>query len=151
MGELGEHDSFRLAGATVLVAGAVWPSAHPSAAMLAAYQADPELAAMRLDFAATVRDVLEVLIAGLLARSSRRLAVVMYRSACSAPLDPWLRTHWRLGGRIIATAPASQTMTGTVSNVGRLGRPGLPVSGEYVIPGGLSAFISTVKTITAAT
>ena len=71
LGELGEHDSFRLAGATVLVAGAVWPSAQPSAAMLAAYQADPELAAMRLDFAATVREVLEVLIAGLLARSSR--------------------------------------------------------------------------------
>ena len=31
-----------------------------------------------------------------------------------APLDPWLRTHWRLGGRIIATAPRSQTMTGSV-------------------------------------
>jgi AcrR family transcriptional regulator len=71
VGELGEHDSFRLAGATVLVAGAVWPSAQPSAAMLAAYQADPELAAMRLDFAATVREVLEVLISGLLARSAR--------------------------------------------------------------------------------
>src|SRR5215475_2738325 len=49
LGELGEHDSFRLAGATMMVAGAVWPSAQPSAAMLAAYQADPELAAMRLD------------------------------------------------------------------------------------------------------
>ena len=53
-----------------------WPArcgrrAQPSAAMLAAYQADPELAAMRLDFAATVREVLEVLIAGLLARLSR--------------------------------------------------------------------------------
>ena len=32
-----------------------------------------------------------------------------------APLDPWLRTHWRLGARIIATAPRSQTMTGTVA------------------------------------
>jgi hypothetical protein len=71
VGELGEHDSFRLSGATVLVAGAVWSAAQPSAAMLAAYQADPELAAMRLDFTATVRDVLEVLIAGLLARSAR--------------------------------------------------------------------------------
>jgi Tetracyclin repressor-like, C-terminal domain len=71
VGEHGEHDSFRLAGATVMVAGAVWPSAQPSAAMLAAYRADPELAAMRLDFTATVRDVLEVLISGLLARSSR--------------------------------------------------------------------------------
>ena len=42
-----------------------------AAAMLAAYQADPALAAMRPDFAATVREVLEVLLSGLLARSSR--------------------------------------------------------------------------------
>jgi hypothetical protein len=39
--------------------------------MLAAYQADPALASMRIDFSAAVREVLEVLIAGLLARSSR--------------------------------------------------------------------------------
>lgn len=73
LAELGEHDAFRLAGAGVMMAGAIWPNAQPSAAMLAAYQADPELASMRLDFAGTLRDLLEVLIAGLLARSSRRL------------------------------------------------------------------------------
>lgn len=50
------------------MAGALWPHAQPSAAMLAAYRADPALAAMRIDFTATVREVLEVLIAGLLAR-----------------------------------------------------------------------------------
>ena len=71
VGELGEHDSVRLAGAAMLVTGALWPHAQPSAAMLAAYQADPALASMRLDFSATLREVLEVLIAGLLARSSR--------------------------------------------------------------------------------
>jgi AcrR family transcriptional regulator len=69
--ELGEHDAGRLAAATAMVAGALWPHAQPSAAMLAAYQADPALASMRIDFSATVREVLEVLIAGLLARSSR--------------------------------------------------------------------------------
>ena len=69
--ELGEHDAGRFAAATVMVASAVWPHAQPSAAMLAAYQADPALASMRLDFTATLREVLEVLIAGLLARSSR--------------------------------------------------------------------------------
>ena len=42
----------------------------PAAAMLAAYEADPSLAAMRLDFTATLREVLEVLIAGLLAGPS---------------------------------------------------------------------------------
>jgi len=28
-------------------------------------------------------------------------------------VDPWIRTHQRMGGRIIATAPMSQTMTGS--------------------------------------
>jgi AcrR family transcriptional regulator len=69
MSELGEHNAGRFAGAAVMVTGAVWSYAQPSAAMLAAYQADPALASMRLDFTATLREVLEVLIAGLLARS----------------------------------------------------------------------------------
>jgi hypothetical protein len=30
-------------------------------------------------------------------------------------LDPWIRTHLRLGASILAAAPASQTMTGTVA------------------------------------
>jgi len=69
--ELGEPDAFRLAGAAVMTTAALWPHTQPSAAMLAAYAADPALAAMRLDFTATLREVLEVMIAGLLARSTR--------------------------------------------------------------------------------
>jgi AcrR family transcriptional regulator len=71
VGELGEHDAFRLAGAAIMMTGAIWANTQPSAAMLAAYQADPALASLRLDFTATLREVLEVLTAGLLARSSR--------------------------------------------------------------------------------
>jgi len=67
--ELGEPDAFRLAGAAVMTTAALWAHTQPSAAMLAAYAADPALAAMRLDFTATLREVLEVLIAGLLART----------------------------------------------------------------------------------
>ena len=66
--ELGEPDAFRLAGAAVMTTAALWPHTQPSAAMLAAYTADPALAAMRLDFTGTLREVLEVLTAGLLAR-----------------------------------------------------------------------------------
>jgi len=66
--ELGEADAFRLAGAAVMTTAALWPHTQPSAAMLAAYAADPALAAMRLDFTGTLREVLEVLTAGLLAR-----------------------------------------------------------------------------------
>jgi AcrR family transcriptional regulator len=69
--ELGERDAQRLAVATILVTGAVWTHARPAAAMLAAYDADPSLASMRFDFTTTLRDTLEVLITGLLARPSR--------------------------------------------------------------------------------
>jgi AcrR family transcriptional regulator len=68
--ELGAQDTVKLAGATMMMTGALWPHAEPSAAMLAAYQADPELAAMRLDFTATIRETLEVMSLGLLARGA---------------------------------------------------------------------------------
>jgi len=66
--ELGEHDAVRLAGVVTLMTGALWPHTQPSAAMLAAYAADPALAALRLDFTATLRELFQVTIAGLLAR-----------------------------------------------------------------------------------
>ena len=66
--ELGEDAAARFAAATVLVAGSLWAYCQPSPAMLAAYAADPELAAMRMDFGAAVRDLLATLLAGLLAR-----------------------------------------------------------------------------------
>ncbi|MER6331309.1 hypothetical protein ABT298_18670 [Streptomyces sp. NPDC001034] len=53
-------------------------------------------------------------------------------------LDPWIRTHQRLGARIIAAAPASQTMTGTVSEWEQWTGTAFPESGDYVIPQGLS-------------
>lgn len=70
--ELARPDAERLAAGTVLVAGALWVHAQPSAAVLAAYEADPALAVFRTDFTATLREVTEVLIAGLLARSPAR-------------------------------------------------------------------------------
>ncbi|WNO76401.1 TetR/AcrR family transcriptional regulator [Streptomyces sp. AM8-1-1] len=68
--ELGEHDALRFTGGMIMVTGAVWTHAHPSAAMLAAYEADPALAALRLDFPSTLRQTLEVLLSGLLARAA---------------------------------------------------------------------------------
>ncbi len=66
--ELGEHDAVRLAGVVTLMTGALWPHTQPSAAMLAAYAADAALAALRLDFTTTLRELFQVTIAGLLAR-----------------------------------------------------------------------------------
>jgi AcrR family transcriptional regulator len=71
LGELEDQDAERLAAGAVLLAGALWAHAQPSPAVLAAYEADPALAVMRTDFTATTREVLDVLIAGLLARSAR--------------------------------------------------------------------------------
>jgi AcrR family transcriptional regulator len=68
--ELGQDDAFRLAGVAVMMTGALWPHTQPSAAMLAAYAAEPDLAAVRLDFTAALGEVLQVMMAGLLARSA---------------------------------------------------------------------------------
>lgn len=66
--ELDEGSAQWFAGTTVLVAGSLWAYSRPSAAMSAAYDTDPELAAMRLDFGDAVRDLLATLLAGVLAR-----------------------------------------------------------------------------------
>jgi GNAT superfamily N-acetyltransferase len=54
------------------------------------------------------------------------------------PLDPWVRTHVRLGATILAPAPESQTMTGTVADWEKWTGMLFPASGPYVIPDGLT-------------
>lgn len=53
-------------------------------------------------------------------------------------LDPWIRTHLRMGATILAAAPASQAMTGTVAEWEQWSGIALPSTGDYVIPCGLS-------------
>ncbi len=57
------------------------------------------------------------------------------------PFDPWLRLHVRIGGRILTTAPRSQTMTGTVAEWQSWTKMSFPASGEYVVPAGLSTLL----------
>lgn len=61
------------------------------------------------------------------------------------PLDPWLRTHVRLGGRIIATAPHSQTMTGTADQWHTWTGLDFISTGRYVIPGGLDTLYVDIE------
>lgn len=68
--ELGEL-AWPLCGQAIMVTGAVWTHARPSPAMLAAYEADPSLAALRLDFARMLEETLATLVAGALARAAR--------------------------------------------------------------------------------
>ncbi|NEA64773.1 hypothetical protein [Streptomyces sp. SID12488] len=60
-----------------------------------------------------------------------------WRRPDGTALDPWIRTHERLGAEILAAAPASQTMTGTVTQWEKWTGLDLPASGEYVVPDGL--------------
>lgn len=66
--ELGEEQAFRACGVAVVTAGALWTACRPSASMLAAYEADPALAALRMDFGTVLAETIATLIAGTLAR-----------------------------------------------------------------------------------
>ncbi|MDQ1540746.1 MAG: hypothetical protein QOH29_1472 [Actinomycetota bacterium] len=67
--ELGEDDATRFASYAAISAGAIWAHANPPEAVLAAYAAAPELAAMRVDFEPMLRGLLQALLTGLLARA----------------------------------------------------------------------------------
>ncbi len=54
------------------------------------------------------------------------------------PLDPWLRTHVRLGARVLATTENSQTFTGTIAQWQEWSGLALPASGTYVVPDALA-------------
>ncbi len=53
-----------------------------------------------------------------------------------APLDPWLRTHHRMGARMLCAAERSMTITGSVAEWEKWVGFELPASGHYVVPGG---------------
>jgi AcrR family transcriptional regulator len=67
--ELGDR-THQLAASMIMVIGAVWTHARPSQAMLAAYEADPSLAVLKMDFAIALQEALATLTAGTLARTS---------------------------------------------------------------------------------
>ncbi len=54
------------------------------------------------------------------------------------PFDPWIRTHTRRGGEIVAPAPRSMRITGTVAEWEAWTGLDLPDDGEYVFPHGLA-------------
>jgi GNAT superfamily N-acetyltransferase len=54
-----------------------------------------------------------------------------------APFDPWLRTHWRLGGELLGVCPASMEITAGVATWEDWTGLRFPESGSYVVPGAL--------------
>lgn len=66
--ELGPDGAGRFIAAASLLAGAIWTHAHPVPAILAAYEADPALAAIRMEFEPALTDALRTLLYGALPR-----------------------------------------------------------------------------------
>jgi hypothetical protein len=50
------------------------------------------------------------------------------------PFDPWIRTHVRLGARIVRGVPESMRIEGTVADWERWAGMAFPESGTYVVP-----------------
>ncbi|HET6292316.1 MAG TPA: TetR/AcrR family transcriptional regulator [Kribbella sp.] len=64
--ELGEDGAGRFIATAGLLAGALWTHAHPADAILAAYDTDPSLAPLRIEFGPALRDALDAQLRGLL-------------------------------------------------------------------------------------
>jgi hypothetical protein len=55
-----------------------------------------------------------------------------------APFDPWLRTHWRLGARIVKVADPSMRIESTIADWEAWTSLHFPESGYYIVPGALN-------------
>jgi GNAT superfamily N-acetyltransferase len=53
-------------------------------------------------------------------------------------IDPWIRTHQRMGARILKVAPNSMVIPGTVAEWEQWADMLFPVSGAYVVPDALN-------------
>ncbi len=61
-----------------------------------------------------------------------------WRRSDGLPFDPWMRTHERVGGRVLRCEPESVRITGSVSEWEEWTQMAFPQSGVYWFPGGLS-------------
>jgi GNAT superfamily N-acetyltransferase len=54
-----------------------------------------------------------------------------------APLDPWIRVHWRLGAEIVRVIPRTLVIVGRVAEWEEWTEMAFPDTGPYVVPGAL--------------
>ncbi|TCC10483.1 TetR/AcrR family transcriptional regulator [Kribbella soli] len=66
--ELGPEGAGQFIATASLLAGAIWTHAHPVPAILAAYETDPALSAIRMEFEPALTDALRTLLYGALPR-----------------------------------------------------------------------------------
>jgi GNAT superfamily N-acetyltransferase len=61
------------------------------------------------------------------------------------PTDPWLRTHFRAGGRLVKIAPYSMTIVGSIADWSRWTGTSFDRSGEVSIAGGLAPIMVSLE------
>jgi hypothetical protein len=66
---------------------------------------------------------------------------VRWENADGLPQDPWIRVHARMGADILAVAPRTLLITGTVAEWERWTEMRFPDSGSYVVPGALQPVV----------
>jgi hypothetical protein len=62
---------------------------------------------------------------------------VQWKRADGAPLDPWIRVHWRLGAEGLGIAANTLTVEGSIEDWEKWTHMAYPDSGPYVVPGTL--------------
>ncbi|GED97954.1 hypothetical protein [Gordonia crocea] len=67
--DLTAAQAYQVIAYTLLLTAGAWPQTRPPAALQAAYESDPAVAATQMDFTETIRDLITVAIAGQLAIS----------------------------------------------------------------------------------
>ncbi|MED1792747.1 GNAT family N-acetyltransferase [Brevibacillus nitrificans] len=63
---------------------------------------------------------------------------IRWQTPEGAPFDPWVRTHWKLGAKVIQIAPESMYIKGNVAQWESWTGMRFPQSGTYIIPDALT-------------
>lgn len=66
---------------------------------------------------------------------------ITWRRADGAHFDPWIRIHERVGGKILAAAPRSMIIRGSVAEWESWTGMAFPEDGEYVFPEALATLV----------
>jgi len=70
---------------------------------------------------------------------------IALRRADGLPDDAWLRTHVRIGGRIVKVAPCSMTIVGTIAEWSRWTGTSFARSGEVEVEGALAPVLVSIE------
>ncbi|HRF63279.1 MAG: GNAT family N-acetyltransferase [Accumulibacter sp.] len=59
---------------------------------------------------------------------------ICWKRPDGTPFDPWIRAHWKMGGKILTVAPRSMLISGKVTDWENWTGMIFPESGNYIVP-----------------